>query len=84
MSGVTCHVSHVMSQKSFEQLVKVDFGGSDINGATLSSLIEYTDISRFYNCCWKFFFYLKVQCIEENTTTETNLSSPFYRRTYLV
>ena len=60
--------------------MKLVGGGSDINGATPSSFIEYTDISRFYNHCRK--FYLKVQCIKiaykEKTTTETNLSSPFY------
>ena len=84
MSRVTCHVSHVMNQIFFFQVAKLVGGGSDINGATLSSFIEYTDISRFYNHCRN--LYLKVQCIKitykEETTTETNLSSPFYRRTY--
>ena len=44
------------------KVVKLVGGRSDINGATPSSFIEYTDISRFYNHCRK--FYLKVQCIK--------------------
>ena len=54
--------------------------------STPSSFIEYTDIGRFYNHCKK--NYVKVQCIKmaykEKTTTETNLSSPFYCRTYFL
>ena len=64
-------MSHYFFYFFFEKVVKLVGGGSDINGATPSSFIEYTDISRFYNHCRK--FYLKVQCIniayKEKTTT---------------
>ena len=40
VSRITCHMSWVGE-------------GSDVNGATPSSFIEYTDISSFYNHCRK-------------------------------